>query len=84
MWLSVVIHHRYYSIINICNNISNNEIMTMMMMILSLLVLLLLTANSNGSDSVKVRKAYEFTANNITANYKDWDSDLAIMFYAPW
>eukprot|EP00607_Mallomonas_marina_P007042 CAMPEP_0182436618 /NCGR_PEP_ID=MMETSP1167-20130531/82501_1 /TAXON_ID=2988 /ORGANISM="Mallomonas Sp, Strain CCMP3275" /LENGTH=301 /DNA_ID=CAMNT_0024628961 /DNA_START=58 /DNA_END=963 /DNA_ORIENTATION=- len=26
----------------------------------------------------------EFTAQNITSNLDDWDTDLAIVFYAPW
>ena len=28
--------------------------------------------------------AVEITYANMTANYEDWDKDLAIMFYAPW
>ena len=51
---------------------------------LSLLVLLLFIEVSSSSSNVKIKKAYEFTANNITTNYDDWESDLAIMFYAPW
>lgn len=53
-------------------------------MMLFYFIIFLLIDISNCSDSVKSIKAYEFTANNITSNYNDWDSDLAIMFYAPW
>jgi hypothetical protein len=40
--------------------------------------------NNNNNDNSKVKKASELTAYNITSNYNDWESDLAIMFYAPW
>jgi len=28
--------------------------------------------------------AVEISYNNFTSNYKDWDTDMAIMFYTPW
>lgn len=33
---------------------------------------------------IRVSYAVELTYSNFTTNYKDWDTDMAIMFYVPW
>ena len=39
---------------------------------------------SISTEVLVVESIVEFTAGNITANLKEWESDVAIMFYAPW
>ena len=58
--------------------------MMMKIFILYILSLIIALVQSNNSNNYKVKKASELIAYNITSNYNDWESDLAIMFYAPW
>ena len=56
----------------------------MKIFILYILSLIIALVQSNNNNNHKVKKASELIAYNITSNYNDWESDLAIMFYAPW
>ena len=56
----------------------------MKIFILYILSLIIALVQSNNNNNYKVKKASELIAYNITSNYNDWESDLAIMFYAPW
>ncbi len=59
---------------------------TGLVLVLSFVVV---STTPSGGDTIKGRSEMydgmrEFTEANLTSNVKEWSSDLAIMFYAPW
>lgn len=49
-----------------------------------LLALVTVLARGEITDEYVSKAVVEFTSANITQNLKEWESDLVIMFYAPW